>query len=103
MQQGDPKVLAARSREDYLKVYLFREFHISLRYIAQVVYWSSIDNFDVLQLKQRLQLFTLGIGGVGVVSAYFSYSPEIAARYELINVLATLECDVISSAFGCFV
>ncbi|KAL6614753.1 hypothetical protein ACP70R_037023 [Stipagrostis hirtigluma subsp. patula] len=49
VQQGDPKELAARSREQYLK------------------------------LKQRLQLFTLGIGVVGVVSAYFSYSPEIAA------------------------
>lgn len=43
---------------------------------------------DVLQLKQRLQLLTLGIGGVGVVSAYFSYSPEIAARYEFICFLA---------------
>ncbi|KAJ1284730.1 hypothetical protein BS78_03G227500 [Paspalum vaginatum] len=51
VQQGDPKVLAARSREDYLK------------------------------LKQRLQMLTLGIGGVGVVSAYFSYSPEIAASF----------------------
>ena len=35
---------------------------------------------NILQLKQRLQLLTLGIGGVGVVSAYVSYSPEIAAR-----------------------
>ncbi|OEL19318.1 hypothetical protein BAE44_0019666 [Dichanthelium oligosanthes] len=51
VQQGDPKVLAARSREDYLK------------------------------LKERLQLLTLGIGGVGVVSAYVSYSPEIAASF----------------------
>jgi ATP synthase protein I len=34
-----------------------------------------------LQLKQRLQLFTLGIGGIGLVSAYFSYSPEIAASF----------------------
>uniref|UniRef100_A0A0A9EPZ8 CGL160/ATPI domain-containing protein n=1 Tax=Arundo donax TaxID=35708 RepID=A0A0A9EPZ8_ARUDO len=51
VQQGDPKELAARSREQYLK------------------------------LKQRLQLFTLGIGGIGVVSAYFSYSPEIAASF----------------------
>ncbi|RLN22063.1 hypothetical protein C2845_PM07G18490 [Panicum miliaceum] len=51
VQQGDPKVLAAKSREDYLK------------------------------LKQRLQLLTLGIGGVGVVSAYVSYTPEIAASF----------------------
>uniref|UniRef100_K3XJN8 CGL160/ATPI domain-containing protein n=1 Tax=Setaria italica TaxID=4555 RepID=K3XJN8_SETIT len=51
VQQGDPKELAARAREDYLK------------------------------LKQRLQLLTLGIGGVGVVSAYVSYSPEIAVSF----------------------
>ncbi|KAL5656001.1 hypothetical protein ACJX0J_035320, partial [Zea mays] len=51
VQQGDPKVLAARSREDYL------------------------------QLKQRLQWFTLGIGGVGVISAYISYTPEIAVSF----------------------
>ncbi|RZB75591.1 Protein CONSERVED ONLY IN THE GREEN LINEAGE 160, chloroplastic [Glycine soja] len=30
-------------------------------------------------LKRKLQMFTLGIGGVGLVSAYVSYSPEIAA------------------------
>lgn len=51
VQQGDPKVLAARSREDYLK------------------------------LKQRLQWLTLGIGGIGVISAYISYSPEVAASF----------------------
>ncbi|CAO2165895.1 unnamed protein product [Urochloa humidicola] len=51
VKQGDPKELAARSREDYLK------------------------------LKQRLQLLTLGIGGVGVVCAYVSYTPEIAASF----------------------
>ena len=39
------------------------------------------DTEGVLQLKERLQLLTLGIGGVGVVSAYVSYTPEIAARY----------------------
>ncbi|RRT74299.1 hypothetical protein BHE74_00025143 [Ensete ventricosum] len=32
-------------------------------------------------LKQNLQILTVSIGGIGVVSAYFSYSPEIAARY----------------------
>ncbi|XP_066314717.1 protein CONSERVED ONLY IN THE GREEN LINEAGE 160, chloroplastic-like [Miscanthus floridulus] len=51
VKQEDPKVLAARSREDYLK------------------------------LKQRLQWLTLGIGGVGVISAYISYSPEVAASF----------------------
>ncbi|XP_058095592.1 protein CONSERVED ONLY IN THE GREEN LINEAGE 160, chloroplastic-like isoform X1 [Magnolia sinica] len=49
-ERGDPKVLAAQSREQYFK------------------------------LKQKLQILTLGIGGVGVFSAYVSYSPEIAAR-----------------------
>jgi hypothetical protein len=33
------------------------------------------------QLKKKLQILTLGIGGVGLVSSYVSYSPEIAARY----------------------
>lgn len=50
-QRGDPQVLAAQSREQYYK------------------------------LKNKLQLLTIGIGGVGVVSAYFSYSLEIAASY----------------------
>ncbi|KAK4369007.1 hypothetical protein RND71_012799 [Anisodus tanguticus] len=49
--QGDPKVLAAQSREQYLK------------------------------LKNKLQLLTVGIGGVGVISSYISYSPEIAVSY----------------------
>lgn len=35
----------------------------------------------LLQLKNKLQILTLGIGGVGLVSAYVSYSLEIAARY----------------------
>ncbi|CAN4105053.1 unnamed protein product [Withania somnifera] len=48
--QGDPKVIAAQSRELYF------------------------------ELKKKLQLLTVGIGGVGVISAYISYSPEIAAR-----------------------
>lgn len=45
------------------------------------------ENFKVLilefrlQLKEKLQLLTVAIGGVGLVSAYFSYTPEIAARY----------------------
>ncbi|KAK6157558.1 hypothetical protein DH2020_011806 [Rehmannia glutinosa] len=49
--RGDPEVLAAQSREQYYK------------------------------LKNKLQVLTLGLGGVGVVSSYFSYSPEIAASY----------------------
>lgn len=49
--RGDPKVLAAQSREQYFK------------------------------LKRRLQFLTLAVGGIGVVSAYVSYSPEIAASY----------------------
>ncbi|XP_039119754.1 protein CONSERVED ONLY IN THE GREEN LINEAGE 160, chloroplastic isoform X1 [Dioscorea cayenensis subsp. rotundata] len=50
-ERGDPKVLAAQSREQYLS------------------------------LKQRLEILTVGIGGVGLVSAYVSYSPEIAASF----------------------
>ncbi|KAF3791815.1 ATP synthase protein I [Nymphaea thermarum] len=50
-ERGDPKVLAARAKEQYL------------------------------QLKQRLQIITLGIGGVGFISAYISYSPEVAASF----------------------
>ncbi|XP_059659776.1 protein CONSERVED ONLY IN THE GREEN LINEAGE 160, chloroplastic isoform X2 [Cornus florida] len=49
--RGDPKVLAAQSREQYLK------------------------------LKKKLQILTLGVGGIGLLSAYISYSPEIAASY----------------------
>ncbi|MCI21494.1 ATP synthase protein I, partial [Trifolium medium] len=32
------------------------------------------------KLKKRLQELTYGIGAVGLVSSYLSYSPEIAAR-----------------------
>ncbi|KAJ4729664.1 ATP synthase protein I -related [Melia azedarach] len=49
--RGDPAVLASQSREQYFK------------------------------LKKNLQILTLGIGGVGLVSAYVSYSPEIAASF----------------------
>ncbi|RAL45024.1 hypothetical protein DM860_003783 [Cuscuta australis] len=48
---GDPKVLAAQSMKEYIK------------------------------LKNKLQLLTLGIGGFGVISTYVSYSPEVAASY----------------------
>ncbi|KAJ1415775.1 hypothetical protein SESBI_17836 [Sesbania bispinosa] len=47
----DPEVLAARAQEQYDK------------------------------LKNKLQILTLGIGGVGLASAYVSYSPEIAASF----------------------
>ncbi|XP_043701519.1 protein CONSERVED ONLY IN THE GREEN LINEAGE 160, chloroplastic isoform X2 [Telopea speciosissima] len=50
--RGDPKVIAAQSREQYFK------------------------------LKKKLQILTLGIGGVGVVSTYFSYSPEVTASFS---------------------
>ncbi|KAG6404920.1 hypothetical protein SASPL_132497 [Salvia splendens] len=49
--RGDPVVLAAQSKEQYYK------------------------------LKNKLQVLTVGIGGVGLISAYFTYSPEIAASY----------------------
>ncbi|CAK9180690.1 unnamed protein product [Ilex paraguariensis] len=49
--KGDPKVLAAQSREQYFK------------------------------LKKKLKVLTLGIGGVGLLSAYVSYSPEISVSY----------------------
>ncbi|XP_078431378.1 ATP synthase protein I-like protein [Wolffia australiana] len=51
--RGDPEVLRARSREQYFK------------------------------LKKKMQVLTLGIGGVGLVSAYVSYSPEIAASFGM--------------------
>lgn len=34
----------------------------------------------LLQLKKKLQIYTLGVGGIGLVSSYISYSPEVAAR-----------------------
>lgn len=49
--QGDPEVLAAQSREQYYK------------------------------LKNKLQLLTIGIGGIGLVSAYVSYTPEITTSF----------------------
>ncbi|KAF7850320.1 hypothetical protein BT93_L5617 [Corymbia citriodora subsp. variegata] len=51
--QGDPKVLAAQSKEEYLK------------------------------LKRKLQFLTLCIGGIGLVSAYVSYTPETAASFGI--------------------
>ncbi|XP_039160192.1 protein CONSERVED ONLY IN THE GREEN LINEAGE 160, chloroplastic-like isoform X4 [Eucalyptus grandis] len=49
--QGDPKVLAAQSKEEYSK------------------------------LKRKLQILTLSIGGIGLISAYVSYTLETAASF----------------------
>ncbi|KAK3404835.1 hypothetical protein EUGRSUZ_K01127 [Eucalyptus grandis] len=49
--QGDPKVLAAQSKEEYSK------------------------------LKRKLQILTLSIGGIGLVSAYVSYTLKTAASF----------------------
>uniref|UniRef100_A0A1J3JGH5 ATP synthase protein I n=1 Tax=Noccaea caerulescens TaxID=107243 RepID=A0A1J3JGH5_NOCCA len=49
--RGDPQVLAAESREQYFK------------------------------LKNKLQLLTVSIGGVGLVSAYLTYTPEITLSF----------------------
>lgn len=67
---------------------------------AQIIYCSFADNFDVSQLKERLQLLTLCIGGVGVVCAYVSYTPEIAARYEFLDFLANVEIKLESVVFA---
>ncbi|XP_073153305.1 protein CONSERVED ONLY IN THE GREEN LINEAGE 160, chloroplastic [Henckelia pumila] len=49
--RGDPEVLASMSKEQYYK------------------------------LKNKLQLLTIGLGGVGLISTYVSYSPVISASY----------------------
>lgn len=49
--RGDPRVLAAQYAEEYHK------------------------------LKKELQVLTLVIGGIGTISAYVSYNPEIAASF----------------------
>lgn len=92
--RGDPEVLAAQSREQYFKVLSCSMWKCPpILHLSTFVYflcffaltisdYSSFSNpmFLLLQLKKRLQILTLGIGGVGLVSAYISYSPEIAAR-----------------------
>ncbi|CAA6665616.1 unnamed protein product [Spirodela intermedia] len=62
--RGDPEVLATRSREKYFKVAL-RICHL---------FYSSID------FEEEIAACNTRDSGVGVVSAYVSYSPEIAAR-----------------------
>lgn len=78
--RGDPEVLAAQSREQYFKVYYFSCLYASHTYRVEE-YFKNIFLESLLQLKDKLQILTLAIGGVGLVSTYFSYTPEIAARY----------------------
>lgn len=78
--RGDPEVLAAQSREQYFKVYYFSCLYASHAYRVEE-YFKIVFLESLLQLKEKLQILTLAIGGVGLVSAYFSYTPEIAARY----------------------
>lgn len=47
-------------------------------FIYQIFFFLKLI---VFQLKSKLQILTLAIGGVGLVSAYVSYSPDIAVRY----------------------
>jgi ATP synthase protein I len=56
-------------------------FHcdIDQNHISKFVNYVSKLNLD-FQLKKRLQELALGIGDVGLVSSYLSYSPEIPAR-----------------------
>ncbi|KAE9457559.1 hypothetical protein C3L33_10534, partial [Rhododendron williamsianum] len=41
---------------------------------------EAVQDVMIRELKKRLQFLTLGVGGVGLVSAYVSYSPEITVR-----------------------
>ena len=49
------------------------------------------------QLKNNLQITTLAVGGASFVGSYFSYSPEIAARYMTCFELS-ISTDLMSSA-----
>lgn len=79
-----PEILAAQSREQYFKVFL--ELFESVKFgdllcHADQTFMIFILPYELLlQLKRKLQILTLGVGGIGLVSAYVSYSPEIAAR-----------------------
>ncbi|KAF7822922.1 protein CONSERVED ONLY IN THE GREEN LINEAGE 160, chloroplastic [Senna tora] len=57
---------------------MFRELRRS-RENPEVLAAQAQEQYD--KLKRKLQILTLGIGGVGLVSAYVSYSPEIAASF----------------------
>jgi hypothetical protein len=60
-------------------LFVFLFFNYCNLSLSLSLFSSFLNTFP--QLKKKLQILTLGIGGVGLVSAYFSYSPEIAARY----------------------
>ncbi|TKY66769.1 ATP synthase protein I [Spatholobus suberectus] len=57
---------------------MFRQIRQS-REDPKVLATQAKEQYD--ELKRKLQILTLGIGGVGLVSAYVSYSPEIAASF----------------------
>ncbi|KAK4286085.1 hypothetical protein QN277_002694 [Acacia crassicarpa] len=57
---------------------MFREIKQS-REDPEVLAAQSQEQYD--KLKKKLQILTLGIGGVGLVSAYVSYSAEVAASF----------------------
>ncbi|XP_075521814.1 protein CONSERVED ONLY IN THE GREEN LINEAGE 160, chloroplastic [Primulina tabacum] len=42
---------------------------------------ASMSKEQYYKLKNKLQFLTIGLGGVGVISTYVSYSPEICASY----------------------
>lgn len=76
--RGDPEFLASQSREQYLRVINCSTW---VSYITILTFVFLPLKLFLFQLKTKLQVLTLGIGGVGLASAYVSYSPEIAARY----------------------
>lgn len=96
-RRGDPHVSAAQSREQYYKVVLNITRVCSLLYMVVVSKSGTqllCEFVFLVQLKNKLQLLTLGIGGVGVLSAYFSYSAEIAARYlSMLNAYVSETCQ----------
>lgn len=86
--------MAAKSREEYLKVLdgsvLVHLIVSSLTFKLSDLHYIIIFFFFLipLQLKNKLQILTVGIGGVGLASAYVSYSPQIAVRQEHSVVLS---------------
>ncbi|KAL5055080.1 hypothetical protein RYX36_035762 [Vicia faba] len=68
---------AAKAATDGSDV-MFRELRKS-RENPEVLAAQYREQYD--KLKKRLQVLTLGIGGIGLVSTYVSYSPEIAASF----------------------
>lgn len=66
--------------------------------------FGSASNYfqSVLQLKKKLQFLTLGIGGIGVISAYISYTPEIAARqvYHHVSLILTTSYNLSSTLWN---